>query len=262
MTRRSPRKWNERLHSLYRWHRWLGVSASLFLIWLAVSGILINHASDLQLDARPVQSRAVVAQYGIHVDPPTISYAIGEHRVSEADGRLWWDASSLQEIPSPLLGAASLGRFWFAAGRDWLLLGNSEGEIIETLPQSALPHPVSSIGSIAERLCIRQDERQSCASLALDDWQPTDAPLQPALAGNTPPALAAAIAEQAHYRYVTWERLLRDLHSGRFFGSVGVLLIDAVAVIMIVLALSGLLLWLRYLARMRMRRRLSRKRPG
>lgn len=34
---------------LLRWHRRLGLFAAVFLIWLAVSGILLNHTASLNL---------------------------------------------------------------------------------------------------------------------------------------------------------------------------------------------------------------------
>ena len=39
------------------------------------------------------------------------------------------------------------------------------------------------------------------------------------------------------------ERLLLDLHSGRVFGSVGVLLVDLVSVVVALLLLSGAAMW-------------------
>ncbi|HSN52770.1 MAG TPA: PepSY-associated TM helix domain-containing protein, partial [Woeseiaceae bacterium] len=45
-------------------------------------------------------------------------------------------------------------------------------------------------------------------------------------------------------RGVTVERVLDDLHSGRIFARAGTLVMDAVAVFMIVLSLSGFVLWL------------------
>ena len=41
------------------------------------------------------------------------------------------------------------------------------------------------------------------------------------------------------------ERLLLDLHSGRFFGSAGVLVYDVLALAIGFLAISGLILWIR-----------------
>ena len=46
-------------------------------------------------------------------------------------------------------------------------------------------------------------------------------------------------------RVLTLERLMVDLHSGRLFGLGGTWLMDIVAALMVVLAVSGLWLWTR-----------------
>ncbi|HSH28473.1 MAG TPA: PepSY domain-containing protein, partial [Thiohalobacter sp.] len=50
-----------------------------------------------------------------------------------------------------------------------------------------------------------------------------------------------------HYRgeVLPLERVLLDLHSGRIFGRHGYLVMDVAAVLLIALALSGSLIWLR-----------------
>jgi hypothetical protein len=63
--------------------------------------------------------------------------------------------------------------------------------------------------------------------------------------GVAPDTLQQAIAR--HYRGSgpSLERFLLDLHSGRIFGSVGILIYDLLALAIAFLALSGLLLWVR-----------------
>ena len=44
---------------------------------------------------------------------------------------------------------------------------------------------------------------------------------------------------------ISLETFLLDIHSGRFFGSYGVLFFDVVGIILLFLAFSGLIIWLR-----------------
>jgi hypothetical protein len=53
------------------------------------------------------------------------------------------------------------------------------------------------------------------------------------------------LKEQYRGRGLSVERVIADLHSGRVIGIVGPFVMDVVAVLLIVLSLSGLLLWLR-----------------
>ena len=65
---------------------------------------------------------------------------------------------------------------------------------------------------------------------------------------GSPPAAAELAVLQTLYRGrgLTVERGLADVHSGRIFASTGTLIMDAVAVFMIVLSLSGFVLWLQH----------------
>jgi hypothetical protein len=44
-------------------------------------------------------------------------------------------------------------------------------------------------------------------------------------------------------QWLSWERLLLDLHTGRVVGRVGVLWVDAVGVLLAGLAVSGITMW-------------------
>ena len=52
--------------------------------------------------------------------------------------------------------------------------------------------------------------------------------------------------DRQYRRGLTVERVLADVHSGRIFATTGTLIMDAVAVFMIVLSLSGFVLWLQH----------------
>ena len=67
-----------------------------------------------------------------------------------------------------------------------------------------------------------------------------DLSIKPAIA---PPAVAwSGVAADDHRDEVNWERVLLDLHSGRLFGPWGVRLVDAMALLFAVLAVSGLII--------------------
>lgn len=44
---------------------------------------------------------------------------------------------------------------------------------------------------------------------------------------------------------VTWDRVLLDLHTGRFFGEAGIYVMDAAAILLLLLALSGIYNWIK-----------------
>jgi len=56
-----------------------------------------------------------------------------------------------------------------------------------------------------------------------------------------PAALARALDRDDPW--LSWERLLLDLHSGRLFGAAGVYVVDAAGLLFALLALSGVGTW-------------------
>jgi uncharacterized iron-regulated membrane protein len=64
-----------------------------------------------------------------------------------------------------------------------------------------------------------------------------------------PAALGRRLAEIERRRVLDLERLMLDLHSGRILGRFGPLLMDAAAVVMLILGITGLTLWFRQAAK-------------
>ncbi|MCB2385418.1 PepSY-associated TM helix domain-containing protein [Thalassolituus alkanivorans] len=65
------------------------------------------------------------------------------------------------------------------------------------------------------------------------------APAEPAAVLQVLPAELAAARNES----ISWQRVLLDLHSGRWFGSWGVWVVDVAALILLFLALSGAWIW-------------------
>ena len=63
--------------------------------------------------------------------------------------------------------------------------------------------------------------------------------------GSAPAAIRAAVADNYRGTGLPWERVVLDLHSGRLLGPAGPYLMDAAAVILILLSASGLYNWVR-----------------
>ena len=65
-----------------------------------------------------------------------------------------------------------------------------------------------------------------------------------------PTQVSEKLKEQAVLAYraqfLTLERIILDAHSGRILGLFGVLFMDAVAVLLILLSISGVYIWVRY----------------
>jgi len=243
MSRGNRQRWSLRLA---RWHRWAGITAALFAILLAATGLLLQHASALGLDRSPVGSAALARWLGFGTESLT-AFRVGEQWVIGTPGGLWLDENRVADLDAPPTGAAATPfGLAVAAGGEVLLL-EPDGNLIERLrPGAGLP--------LAARRLGRNGDGQVVVG-GSTAWQPgpdwlsfrrrPDAEVSWVEPDDPPTALARAVRERALAESVSWQRLLLELHSGRMGGTVGTLVMDLAAVLLLLLAGTGVYLWWR-----------------
>ncbi|NND68318.1 MAG: hypothetical protein HKN19_12090 [Halioglobus sp.] len=229
---------------LWRWHRRTGVAIFVFLIVLAATGVVLNHSTDLELDRQFVEADWLTGLYneGQQYLP---AYQLGERWLSRsASGHLYVDTTEVATCLGELVGAVAADGMLVAACTEELLLVTADGELIESVNASTgLPVPVVGLGRSQDSVALRSDERWWTVDLDLLEFkrQPGGAQILQLSPGQLPDAIRQAIP--APEQWLTWERLLLDLHSGRIGGRAGVWLVDAVGVLLICIAFSGLTMW-------------------
>ncbi len=230
---------------LWRWHRRLGLGAAFLVLFLATSGIALNHTSDLGLDREQVSSSLVYALYG--VEPQALQgFRLGEHWISRPGGTaIYLDTSPVAECSGELVGAVRHAGWVFVACTGELLALTAEGELIESLSASSgLPVPVEALATSGGELELRAGGewyRVDFDALAFDSLPPEGNRGSSAQMESLPAALAAALPNGVDW--LTWERVLLDLHSGRLAGWLGVALVDALGLALCILGLSGFAMW-------------------
>ena len=229
-----------------RWHRSAGAVVALFVGVFVLSGILINHAARLELDQRHVASTWLLDHYGIHIAPPQQGWRAADNWISQSGGRIYINRQPLV-VSEPIIGVAELAPMIVIATRHNLLLLGPAGELIEQLDSASVPTPVQALHAEGGRLWLRAAHKWWHSDSDLLQWQQERrAPAGQAQAASPlPPGLAQDIASHARSHELSWLRVISDIHSGRILGTWGVLLMDAVAIILGLLAASGLWLWLR-----------------
>jgi hypothetical protein len=230
---------------LRRWHARIGFAAVVFFLFLAVTGVVLNHATELGLDARYVHAAWVARWYGLAPEPPRHAFRSGRHDLVAANGRWLFDGRiSGEKFPQPV-GLVELPDMLVVASAASIYLYRNDGALIERMESNALPGaPVQAIGSGADRLVLRTASGTFESSDALS-WQPAP---QDAIAWSAPAELSTAEREKYAELLepgVSLQRLLLDLHSGRFAGRYGPLAVDLLAVFLTVLSLSGAWLFLK-----------------
>lgn len=251
MTRRRPR----RRVSLYIAHRWIGATAALFVLFIATTGLLLNHAADWRLDRQPVHVDWLLDVYGIDIPVPDRGFRVDDHWLSTCADTTYWDDRPAGATGA-LIGVARFQGLTLAIGHNAALLLDDEGTLLERSTMSGWPAPVTGLATGAGGFVASTPAGDFQTDADLLVWTPytTDGSEFRLPEESLPAALAEQVRADARARSITWERVLLDLHSGRVPGRVGVLITDLVAVALIGLALSGLGLWLRHLKRQRAHR--------
>jgi len=224
---------------LRRWHVRIGLGAVVFFLFLAVTGVVLNHATGLGLDNRYVHAGWLARWYGISAEAPRQAFRSGRHDLIAANGRWMLDGRlSGEKLPQPL-GLVELPDIVVVASSNSLYLYGKDGALIDRLERSALPAvPVQAIGADEQQLVLKTASGSFQSSDALS-WR--SAP-RDGIAWSRPADLSAADRDryaQLLEPGISMERILLDLHSGRFAGRYGPLVMDLVAVFLGVLSLSG-----------------------
>lgn len=238
---------------LRRSHRWVGLSLVVFILFVSISGIALNHSGGLELDRRYVSWSWVLNAYGLGVPEPSASFTDAGHRATLLGERLFLDGRDTGQTDSALAGITALGSLIVIGGEQTVYLLMAGGEFVEAIDLgSKLDAPIDRVGRVGDRAVVQSAGelyRSDPGIAVFEAWD--DASAASWSVAEPPDAAEMAALETAwRGRGVTVERLLLDLHSGRILGSYGPLLMDLVAVLLIVLSLSGVVL-----SRVRNRRR-------
>jgi len=204
-----------------------------------VTGVVLNHAAELGLDNRHVYASWLARWYGISAERPRHAFRSGGHDLIAANGRWVLDGRLSGEKFPPPIGLVELADMVVVASSTSLYLYGKDGVLIDRLERNALPGvPVQAIGAGASQLILRTASGTFESSDALS-WKraPRDA-----IAWSSPADLSAAEGERYAQMLepgVSVQRVLLDVHSGRFAGRYGPLVVDLLAVFLSVLSLSG-----------------------
>jgi hypothetical protein len=222
-----------------------------FVLLLSVTGIALNHASDWGLDRRYLAWSWLLDAYGIEAPPPTASFADGGFRATLLGERLYFDGREVAEDVSGLSGIAALGPLVLVGAERRVYVFTTAGDLVQAIDAGVeLPGPIERVGRAGNRALIRSDGRLFRSDPDITGFEPWDGDLQDGLrwSAATPPEAAQLETIRANYRGrgLTVERVLADLHSGRIFAVTGTVIMDVVAVCMIVLSISGLLMWIQH----------------
>ncbi len=230
--------------TFYRWHRRIGASAALFLIWIVVSGWLLNHSDSLNLAQREIHSPALAHWYNLNYQAPKKGFTHNKHWLINSDEILLLDGKKINAPFARALGLAAYEKLIAIANTQEILLLDEQQTIIDKLSVSSLPiKTITHIGSGCSGITIG-DGQQTFSTVDGLDWLQCSETITWSKTENLNPQQIAQIEPQL-VPAISVEKLIVDLHTGHFFGRYGAYVVDAVGLCLLLLALSGLWLFFR-----------------
>lgn len=224
-----------------------GVSA-IFLLTLALSGLLLNHAERLGLHGKSVRLRFIMERYNMQTADSIRSLQLDQDIfISELQGSVFVNSRLLENTAGRLLGVFAGDDLHAAVLDSGILLITATGELVELLPMEQLPFDrINGLGESPEGDAVLLSESSNW--MPDPDWLAFEAYDGPVVV-NPPDwtglgrEASTALLEAYNGRGPTLYRVLLDLHSGRLFGWGGRTVMDLTAVAIVLLVLSGLRGW-------------------
>lgn len=238
-----------RVHPLTRWHRVLGITSTSVVIVTVLTGLALNHGDALDLPHRHPHNALVDKLYRQSAAHLPAGYATSRGWVTQLGAQVYLDGQVLAEHDAPLVGALVVKNALLIAYSDGLVQYDGTGQVVETYGAlDGLPLPYTQFGRDTKALVVATasgplhfDIEQGAVSVvakeAMIEW--TRPAAQPA-------ALVASLVDAYRGSGVSYERVLLDLHSGRMFGRIGEFVVDAAAMCLLTLALSGTYMFFKF----------------
>jgi hypothetical protein len=242
MTRSSRKK----PFPFFVWHRRLGLLSLLLMIILAITGIMLNHTEALNMDEITIESDSLLDWYELNPKGMAVGYQTEENTIAQWDGQLFFNSKALLNSKQSLLGAVITNEIIVLALSKSILLLDITGEIIEHMDMPIKFESINKLGLRNNSVIIQtKDLKVFSADKDIIDWQlDNDENISWSTTIDLDPSQLQALKKSFRGNGLSLERIILDLHSGRLFSANwGIYIMDASAIIIIMLSLSGFWVW-------------------
>jgi len=235
------------VHLLRSWHSTLGALAALFVLILAVTGVMLNHALDFELEQHHLKWPWLLEHYGVANVEADRVYWLDDNVISQIDDQVFVDAQPLVKSLKPIIGGIYLDDITVVASDDALILLSPEGEYIETMGNAiGIPSHIQNIGLFHGQPVLQTRNGMWRSDFLLEQWEKISLQgvswSEPA---TMPDSVSGALAAHFYGEGITVERFVLDLHNGHILGAIGIWVLDIFGILLVVLSLSGLWMWIK-----------------
>ena len=240
------RKPKRRRHKSRPWHRLLGLISALPLIWVLLTGLMLNHSEDFRLDSIELNSPMILSCYGMTPSGEPMSVSVHDHTITSWDGIVFFDQRHL-DVEGKFLTALQLNNCIVVVSDQVILRLSLDGEVIEKLDELSLPEiPLIEAGVVNGKMAIRSADGWSIADSDWLEFSETNETIK-AVTLHTlqDDTLRGALRTQWAGGGISMSRFVLDLHAGNFLGSLAAYFYDFVVLCTLWLIGTGLVLQIR-----------------
>ncbi|NQZ89731.1 MAG: PepSY domain-containing protein [Colwellia sp.] len=232
---------------LREWHRKLGIFSALFIIFLSISGIALNHTTLFSLSEHSITSSLLLNHYGIK--PPSDIRFYQQKQWLVTEQFVWLDDKLVYESDDAVVSMSKFQAYRLLATTKQLVIFTNKGELVDKLDSSSdLPVPIQAMSVSQSHILLKTPHGYYQGDSDFFNWRKINTLVEPkwitSEAGTPSELTAASIKYQS--QFLNWERVILDAHSGRILGGFGVILMDLVAFMLILLSISGMYMWVKY----------------
>lgn len=247
---------NRLIRHLREWHRKLGIIAAFFIIFLSITGVALNHTTTLSLAHKPISNIWLLDHYGIA--PPNDIRFYQQSSLRVTDNLVWLEGKLLLEsaadivsggVMSAKVSSDTLVDVFVIASQTHLYIYNNQGEMLDQLGvEAGIPEGIEALSIDNDKVIVKTSSGYYQSDSDFFYWQAISPLIEPVWIRAQSISLQQEQQASLAYRsqFLTLERIILDAHSGRILGLLGVLFMDAVAILLILLSLSGVYIWIRY----------------
>ena len=229
------------------WHRLLGVVTALPIIWVTLTGGLLNHTVGWKLDQIQLDHPWLLRAYGMTPSGDPRGMAVGPWRIAEWDGQIFLNGNAV-EVSGNLIGAVADGDGVAIVTSDAVLRTDESGDVIETLDAVSLPAPpLTGVAELRGKTLLKNADGWHEADADWLEFVPaTEAPFSTAALATVENETVKAGLRSAWSRGgLPASRVILDLHAGRFLGGFTTYFYDFVVICTLILCTTGLILFFR-----------------
>lgn len=221
-------------------HKHAGILLALFIVFMSVSGVLLNHSTDLGLDQSYVPGN--IASHYYTNNPSAMGLIIDGTEVYSFAGKVFFGSNEVTSCHSGLSGAVLVEEEIILLCENELLLFTPDGQLVERLGEAhGVPSSVAKIAVANGQLYLLGKEQLGKEQVF--SFDPVNLGLHQATYSGKWSRLESMSVDGLLANTVSWQQFILDLHSGRFFGSYGVWLGDLISLLLIGMVVTGLVMW-------------------